>query len=253
MDKPNIVFFMVDQLSAKWLEAARNGVCPTSNIDALMVRGTTFTQAITSNPVCCPTRATLATGLTTRGHGLLENGYSLDPELPTFMRVIQEAGWRTGALGKMHFHPHFAGLYPDYKPYGFDVAHITEDARGGEWLDWVSAEHADHYDTVLATIWPSKIPEYASYGPDKVNLRERIENVREGFEWATPEFPNNTAGCYTLPFPEEVSQTNWITGHALSFMMETPDDQPLFAHISYVQPHGPFCPPGEYMQYVDVD
>ncbi|MBT3273238.1 MAG: hypothetical protein HN368_08800 [Spirochaetales bacterium] len=29
MDKPNIVFFMLDQLSAKWLEAASAGACPT--------------------------------------------------------------------------------------------------------------------------------------------------------------------------------------------------------------------------------
>ena len=253
MPKPNIVFFMVDQLSAKWLEAAWNGVCPTPNINALKARGTTFTHAITSNPVCCPTRATLATGLTTRGHGLLENGYFLDPELPTFMCSLQQNGWRTGALGKIHFHPHFAGLYPDYKPYGFDITHITEDARGGEWLDWVEQTHPDHYESVLATIWPSKIPAYAAYGPDKRNLRPQMEEIRATFKWATPEFPQNTPGYYTLPFPEEVSQTNWISQHALAFLRESPEDRPLYAHISYVQPHGPFHPPGDYMQEVHID
>ena len=87
--RPDIVFFMVDQLSAKWLERAWAGICPTPNIDRLRARGVTFTNAITSNPLCMPTRATLATGLTTRGHGLLENGYELDPALPTFMRTLQ--------------------------------------------------------------------------------------------------------------------------------------------------------------------
>ena len=62
-----------------------------------------------------PTRATLATGLTTRGHGVLENGYRLDPALPTFMQALQREGWRTGALGKVHLYPHFAGLRPDYQ------------------------------------------------------------------------------------------------------------------------------------------
>ena len=248
--KPSIVLFMVDQLSAKWLEVASAGACPTPNLDRLRARGTTFTRAITSNPVCCPTRATLATGLTTRGHGVLENGYQLDPALPTFMRILQQKGWRTGAFGKVHFHPHFAGVYPDYTPYGFDVAHITEDPRGGEWLDWVEKEFPDYYEAALATIWPIAIPDFAAYGPNKVNLRERIQRIRKAFQWATPEFPQNTAGAYTLPFREEMSQTAWITGHALDFLKET--DGPLFAQISYVQPHSPHCPPAEYMDRVDV-
>jgi arylsulfatase len=127
IESPNIVFFMVDQLSAKWLEAASTGICPTPHIDRLCQRGVTFTNAITSNPVCMPTRATIATGLTTRGHGVLENGYQLDPTIPTFMQALCKGGWRTGAFGKVHFHPHFAGLHPDYRPYGFDVTDIMQD------------------------------------------------------------------------------------------------------------------------------
>jgi len=100
--KPNIVFFMTDQLSAKWLEVASAGVCPTPNIDRLCRNGVRFTNAITSNPVCQPTRATIATGLTTRGHGVLENGYKLDSALPTFMQILKKAGWRTGQIEKTY-------------------------------------------------------------------------------------------------------------------------------------------------------
>lgn len=252
--KPNIVFFMLDQLSAKWLEAAdRDGICPVPNIRALKERGVTFENAITSNPVCCPARATLATGLTTRGHGVLQNGYRLDPQLPTFMRVLQNAGYRTGALGKVHFHPHYAGLYPDYRQYGFDVTHITEDPRGGEWLDWVKQTHPKHYDAALATVWPTEIPEFAAYGPESENLRDRIREIRSSFDWATPEFPVGDAGHYALPFPEEVGQTRWITKHAVDFISSAPRDVPLLAHVSYVQPHGPFNAPGEYFGAVAVD
>ena len=169
--RPNIIFFMVDQLSAKWLETARRGVCPTPNLDRLAGRGVTFTHAISSNPVCCPTRATIATGLTTRGHGVLENGYDLDPKLPTFMQALQRAGWRTGAFGKVHLRPHFAGLYPDCHPYGFDVTHMTEDSRGGEWLEWVEKNYPEHFDTVLATVWGPEVPGFECHGPAKVNLR----------------------------------------------------------------------------------
>ncbi len=244
---------MLDQLSAKWIEAAANGVCPIPNIQRLQARGTTFTNAISSNPLCCPARATLATGLTTRGHGVLENGYQLDPELPTFMQVLQRGGWWTGALGKVHFQPHFRTLTPDYHPYGFDVVHNTEDGRGGEWLDWIEREHPEHYESALATIWPSHIPDYGSYGSDARDLRARIEKARSTFKWSTPEFPLNDGGHYTLPFPEKVSQTNWISSHAETFIRDTLPDQPLYAHISFVQPHSPFCAPGKYMDAVNVD
>jgi arylsulfatase A-like enzyme len=182
----------------------------------------------------------------------LENGYQLDPHLPTFMRALQQEGWRTGALGKVHLYPHFRGMWPDYRPFGYDVTHITEDARGGEWLDWVAREHPAHYESVLATIWPTAIPEFAAYGPDKVDLGSRIQEIRAGFQWVTPEFPRNNSFAYTLPFPKEISQTEWITRHALAFIRETDPTQPLYAHISYVQPHSPFHPPGETMQYVDA-
>jgi arylsulfatase len=251
--RPNVVFFMVDQLSARWLEAASEGICPTPNLDRLRARGVTFTNAITSNPVCMPTRATLATGLTSRGHGVLENGYRLDSALPTFMQALQAHGWRTGAFGKVHLIPQYAGLYPDYGPYGFDVIEIAEDARGGAWLDWVAAVHPEHYDAVLSTIWSTSIPDFAAYGPDRIDLRPRIEAAHKRYWPPDPETSKSRRLAYSLPFPAEVSQTEWITARAVEFLRETPSDQPLYAHVSYVQPHSPFCPPGEYLKLVDCD
>ena len=244
--------FMVDQLSAKWLEAAEAGVCDLPNIRRLKERGTTFTRTITSNPVCCPTRATIATGLTSRGHGVLENGYQLDPSLPTFMRVLQQNGWRTGALGKVHLQPHFRGVWPDYKIYGFDETHITEDARGGEWLDWVEEQYPEHYESVLATIWATGVPAFAEYGDDKRDLASRIKSIREHFDWGDEDHPRNSSSAFTLPFPAELSQTEWITRHALDFIRETEEGRPLFAHISYVQPHSPFQTPAEFLSRVDT-
>ncbi|MCL5269337.1 MAG: sulfatase-like hydrolase/transferase, partial [bacterium] len=205
MSISNIVFFMMDQLAAKWLEAASAGACPTPNFDALRARGVSFSNCITSNPVCCPARATLATGMTTRQHGVLENGYQLDPQLATFMRVLQKAGLRTGGLGKVHFQPHYRSQHPDYHAYGFDVTHITEDGCSGEWLDWIEKKHPQYYDDALALIWAVTIPEFSEYGPEKVNLKERIEAIRRNYIWETPEFPQNTFGAHTLRFPEKVS------------------------------------------------
>lgn len=247
----NIVLFMVDQLSAKWLEGGSALACPTPNLDRLRRAGTTFTNAYASNPVCCAARATLATGLTSRGHGVLQNGYRLNPRLPTVMRALQDAGWQTGAFGKLHFEPHYSGFNTDFRQYGFDVVHNTEDPRGGEWLDWVEQEHPAHYEAALATVWPTSIPAFAAYGAQKKDLASRIRDIRENFDWGTDDFPRGTAQYYVLPFPEELSQTSWISGHALNFLAEANRDRPFYAHVSYVQPHGPSCPPAEYMERID--
>lgn len=251
MAPPDIILFLIDQCAAKWLEAPAVHAIPTPNLDRLRAQGTTFTRTIVSNPVCGPARATLATGLTARGHGVLQNGYALDPQLPTFMRTLQQGGWRTGGFGKLHFQPHGAGLHPDYRPYGFDVVHNTEDARGGEWLDWIEREHPAHFEAALATCWAHWIPEFSAYGPERVDLASRIRKLRATFPWATPEDPDGTADSHVLPLPAALSQTAWITAHARDFLRSTPRDQPLFAQISYVQPHGPSCPPREALALVD--
>ncbi|MBT3275096.1 MAG: sulfatase-like hydrolase/transferase, partial [Spirochaetales bacterium] len=240
-DKPNVILFMVDQLSAKWLEAARNRkICELPNFDWLQSSGTTFTRAITSNPVCSPARATIATGLTSRAHGLIMNGYSLNPEIPTFMRELQKSGWRTGAFGKLHLKPHFEKFYQDYAVYGFDVVHNTEDDRSGVWLDWVKEDHPEHYEAVLATRWPD-VPGYAEYGPDKIDMRPAIREAKKKY----PDVFDKP-----LQFPEELSQSAWITSRALDYIKETDSDQPLFAHVSFVAPHPPYCPPAETMDKV---
>ncbi len=246
------MFFMVDQLSAKWLEAAiENDICDLPNIKALMASGTVFDEALANSPVCCPARATIATGISARGHGVLQNGYRLDPTIPTFMQSLQGAGYHTAAIGKLHFRPHYEKLVHDYKVYGFDETHITEDCRAGEWLDWVRENHPEHFDSVLATIWTMGIEEFGHYGENDENLMERIVKIKKDFKWATEENPRNSHIAYTLPFPKEVGQTAWITAHALDYINSTSKDQPFFVQVSYVQPHGPFGVPAEYLEKVD--
>lgn len=251
--KPNIIFFMVDQMGAKWLEQAMGGICELPNLQRLKDLGMTFTNAYSNNPVCCPARATLATGLSNHGHGLISNGYRLNPEIPTFMRTLQTAGWRTGAFGKIHFYPFDSEYYPhpDYREFGWDVVHTTEDNRTGEWHEWIKSQHPEHYEAMVGTNdnWSKELPYFKSYGEEGTNLCEIMDRQKE----KRHQVPNAGFECYPLPFPEELSQTNWITDHALEFISSTPEDQALHAHISYVQPHPPFHTPERFLSRVNVD
>jgi arylsulfatase len=241
-----ILLVVVDQLAARWLEEGLGGIVPLPNLGWMRESGVMFTRAFTNNPVCSPARATIATGLHSVNHGVTECGYDLDPAVPTFMQALQSSGWRTGAFGKLHFLPQIAWITPDYRPYGFDVTHITEDSRVGEWLDWVRDTHPEHYQAAQATVWMTMIPGLDEYGEGDVDLRAQILEAQE-------VFPQTKEEAYELPFPAEVSQSAWITDRALDFIRGSSESSDLFAQVSYVQPHNPFTPPSEYVPLVNCD
>ena len=64
-------------------------------------------------------------------------------------------------------------------------------------------------------------------------------------------FPRIPPSAIRFHFRKLSHKTNWITNQALGFLHDTPSEQPLYAHISYVQPHSPFCAPAGYLQDVD--
>lgn len=249
---PSIVMLMVDQLSAKWLEVAlEEGIVELPGFARLAAQGWTYTRCYTTNPVCSPSRASLLTGLTSTAHGVTECGYRLDPTIPTIARSLRQQGWVTGVFGKLHVSPIIEDPEPDCAVWGFGVAHLSEDGRVGEWLEWIRLEHPEHYRGALSTVWMTMIEGLDTAGPGGSDLRadilaaqaERVYDVTDGHQ--------QDDGAYVLPFPAELSQTEWITRHGLDFIRNVPEDKPFFAHLSYVQPHNPFSPPGDYLDAVD--
>src|SRR5215831_12871896 len=65
---PNLVFILTDNQGAWTLGCYGNPDIRTPNIDRLAAEGVRFTQALSSNPVCSPTRATFLTGLIPSQH-----------------------------------------------------------------------------------------------------------------------------------------------------------------------------------------
>jgi len=79
----------------------------TPNLDRLAREGTTFTHAFTPNPVCSPARACLQTGTWATTHKCVtipntEAFQTADPGLPVMTRLLADAGYRVGHVGKFH-------------------------------------------------------------------------------------------------------------------------------------------------------
>ena len=107
--KPNIIVILVDDMG--WSDiGCYGGEIPTPNLDALAKGGLRFTQFYNTGR-CCPTRASLLTGLyphqTGVGH-MMENtglpGYQgrLNDRCVTLGEVLRPAGYFTAMTGKWH-------------------------------------------------------------------------------------------------------------------------------------------------------
>lgn len=137
---PNIVFIYSDDQAAWAFGASGNPDAHTPNMDRLAAQGMVMENAFSVTPVCSPARAGLLTGQYASRHRILdfipypqhaldrpEHRVGLDPEAPTFPRLLAAAGYDTALIGKFHlgdwtddpqrrFHPtrfgyrHFMGL-----------------------------------------------------------------------------------------------------------------------------------------------
>ncbi|GAA5120290.1 arylsulfatase [Luteolibacter yonseiensis] len=130
-EKPNVVLIMVDDMGYSDIRPY-GGEIDTPNIDALAKNGLRFTQFYNSAR-CCPTRATLMTGLAPHqaGIGHMTGEESADnKEVPpayagnindscvTLAQVARSAGYATFMAGKWHLSGKDQGDWPLQR--GFD-------------------------------------------------------------------------------------------------------------------------------------
>jgi len=108
--KPNVIFFMTDQLSAKWLEGQAAKACPTPNIDRLASQGMRFTRAYCAMSMCAPFRAELYTGLYPVRNGVAWNHSIAKPGTKSICHYLRPLNYRVGLTGKKHASP--ADVFP---------------------------------------------------------------------------------------------------------------------------------------------
>lgn len=124
--QPNIVFILCDDLGATDVGCYGNDFVETPNIDRLAKQGTRFKQAYAAAPVCSPTRAALMTGEYPGRTGIVD---FLDHDSPRFLdpakhttlnRVLSNAGYRSGLVGKWHLDTKFDDSKGGPKQHGWD-------------------------------------------------------------------------------------------------------------------------------------
>jgi arylsulfatase len=139
MPSRNVLVVLCDQLRADFLSAYGCGAIPTPNIDRLAGAGIVFENAITQSTVCAPARATMMTGRYVSNHGVWTNDVPFRDGLEYLPKRMNEAGYATGAFGKLHH-------YPPHDAKGFRETDLMEEGRLGEsepYLQWLRSRRPD--------------------------------------------------------------------------------------------------------------
>lgn len=232
MGAPHLLLITADQMRADTMGNAGTPAI-TPHLDRIAARGSALRNAFCVNPVCTPSRAALFTGRYPHATGAWNIGVSMNEEEKTLCDHLKPLGYRCVGTGKMHFRPEckpktaqggmkaeepevaFRGRASDGTYFGFDEIHLTEDARIGEYRDWLRE---------TAPEWEAKI-------------QDTDEVIEHG-----------------SPLPPELHQTHWIADRSIEAIREHDPERPLFLWTSFVDPHHPFDAPKRYVDlYRDVE
>lgn len=113
--RPNIVFIFSDDHAFQAVSAYGGKLAKTPNIDRIAREGAIFRNALVTNSICGPSRATLLTGKYSHRNGYTLNEKRFDVTQLLFPRVLQQNQYQTAWIGKWHL-----GSLPE----GFDYWRI---------------------------------------------------------------------------------------------------------------------------------
>ena len=199
-ERPNIIVILADDMGFSDI-GCFGGEIETPNLDRFAAGGMRFTQAY-SCARCCPTRASLLTGLYPHqagiGHMTNEADRRFDYGHPSYRGDLT---WNSvtlaEVLGAAGYHTYMAGKWHVGTPRGM----------------WPRDRGFEHYFGIIRGAC-----NYFKPGPDKLLTLEDtpVEEV-----------------------PEDFYTTNAFTNHAIRFIEAQTDDAPFFLYLAYNAPHWP--------------
>ncbi len=207
--RPNVLFILSDQHNAKVMRHQGHPDVKTPHLDRLAAQGTRFDACITANPICTPSRVSFLSGQYCHNHGYYGLSGPMPRGLPTVLGHFRAAGYRTGAIGKIHC--------PE---------------------NWVEND-CDLFHDSCGTSVGGRSKEYAAYLSER-----RLAQLED--HGALTEFGKR--GVQTVEGrPSKVSyedgQEGWSVRKGIEFMGQcSRDGAPFFLHVSLPKPHQCYTP-----------
>ncbi len=228
--RPNVVFFLVDDLGSGEICCYASQFHETPNIDALAANGMRFTQAYSGATLCSPSRAALLTGrsparlhLTDWIPGQMQiNRRTVTPDWQTYMdherillpEAMKEQGYATGFFGKWH-------LIPRPRPQDKEENNLDRIAE-------IGALYQQHM--------PEKHGFDENYGGDA--------SANQGGNFFYPKYQKFSG--LKGKGSEAECLTEVLTSCAVDFI-ERKKDEPFFLYLSYYTVHSPITGKPDYV------
>lgn len=228
--RPNIVLILADDLGFSDVGCYGSEI-HTPNLDYLAAAGLRFSRFYNTSR-CCPTRASLLTGLYNHQAGIGEmtaernlpgyHGY-LTANTVTLAEVLRQAGYHTGMTGKWH------------------VSNTIEQPTAEKQLAWLNHQEVHPYF--------SPVEQY----PTSRGFEKYYGNIWGVVDFFDPfSLVSGTAPVTTVP--KNYYHTDAINDTAVSFIKEfSKEEEPFFLYIAHTAPHWPLQAPEEDIEkYKDV-
>ena len=234
MTQPNVVLIMADQHRWDFVGYQDAGATHTPRLDQIAAQGALFRSAYCTSPLCCPSRAAIASGRYGMNSGCFTNLHQLPPGTPGFVQQFRQAGYRTCAIGKTHMEIH-----------AYDSDLLSAGHR--ELMDSLGWDETCEIsgNGMLATGIRCAYSEF---------LREsgRLDEVL-GFYDHWPYFmdvgkkgdPSFFAHEWTLP--DELQETAFVGNRAVEWIQKHGAAAPFLLHVGFAAPHSPIEPHPAFM------
>lgn len=242
-DKPNIIYFLADDLGYGELGSYGQQLIETPNIDALAKGGMQFSNHYSGAPVCAPARCVLLTGLHA-GHAYIRgndewksrgdvwnmqamfNDPNLEGQRPmpdstiTIGKLLQSSGYKTGMVGKWGLGSPTTNSIPNNQ--GFDY-----------FLGYNCQRQAHTY-----------YPMHLWLNEEKMILKNKMVPMHANFpEGADPNDEKAYADFELNEYAPDLMHEG-----ALGFI-EDNKDNPFFLYYASPIPHVPLQAPKKWVDY----
>lgn len=217
--KPNILFLLTDDQRYNTIHALGNEEIITPNMDELVRRGTSFTQAHipggTSGAVCMPSRAMLNTGRNL--FDLQGEGQNIPEDHTTLGECLKGNGYHCYGTGKWH---------NGCKSYTRSFHGGENVFFGGMWDHWnVPTNYFDptgEYDNFISFV------------------ADFLHN-------------NRMMSVHCDKFNPGVHSSELLSKTIIDFIEGYDKEEPFFAYTAYLAPHDPRTMPAEFKDMYDPE
>jgi len=234
MNRPNVVFIISDQHRWDFVGYEDGGRTRTPNLERIARSGLIFRSAHCTSPLCCPSRAAIASGRYGMNSGCFTNLHELPPGTPTFVSQLRKHGYRTCAIGKTHMEIH--AYHSDLCSEGH---RRFMDSLGWDEICEVSGNGM--LKTGIRCAYSEFLRECGMF--DQVlNFYKQWKYFMDKDSKGYPDFH-----CIEWPFEEQYQESFFIAQRAIEWLRKGSWSEPFFLHIGFAAPHSPIEPFPRYM------